>query len=132
VAAVRVVALCTDTPVAATPPNVTVAPAAKFPPLIVIAPPPSTTPLFGVTDVTVGACCVGGEGGDGAGGELPPQAASMNPAVTIAATVERDGGGMAKNYFLNRMSVGLPLAVTVPLKSLSHSRQRPLSKSALT
>jgi hypothetical protein len=44
----------TTTPVAAVPPNVTVAPAAKFVPVIVTAVPPPVDPLFGDTLLTVG------------------------------------------------------------------------------
>jgi hypothetical protein len=51
---VIVVLFTTATPVAAVPPNVTVAPAAKFVPVIVTAVPPAVDPLFGDTLVTVG------------------------------------------------------------------------------
>lgn len=54
VVAVMLVLLTTVTPVAAVPPNVTVAPAAKFVPVIVTAVPPAVDPLFGLTLVTVG------------------------------------------------------------------------------
>jgi hypothetical protein len=53
--AVMVVLLETDTFVAATPPNVTVAPETKFVPVIVTAVPPFVGPLFGETELTVGA-----------------------------------------------------------------------------
>jgi hypothetical protein len=49
-----VVLFTTVTPVAAVPPNVTVAPVAKFVPVIVTAVPPSDDPLFGLTLLTVG------------------------------------------------------------------------------
>ena len=49
-----VVLFTTVTPVAAVPPNVTVAPAAKFVPVIVTAVPPAGGPLLGLTLVTVG------------------------------------------------------------------------------
>ena len=48
------VLLATVTPVAAVPPNVTVAPEVKFVPVIVTAVPPLAGPEFGVTDVTDG------------------------------------------------------------------------------
>jgi hypothetical protein len=54
VVAVMVVLFTTVTPVAAVPPNVTVAPAAKFVPVIVTAVPPAGGPLLGLTLVTVG------------------------------------------------------------------------------
>jgi len=54
VVAVIVVLFTIVTPVAAVPPNVTVAPAAKFVPVIVTAVPPATGPLFGLTLLTVG------------------------------------------------------------------------------
>jgi len=54
VVAVIVVAFTTVTPVAAAPPNVTVAPAAKFVPVMVTAVPPAVGPLFGLTLLTVG------------------------------------------------------------------------------
>jgi hypothetical protein len=54
VVAVIVVAFTTVTPVAAAPPNVTVAPEAKFVPVIVTDVPPAVVPLFGLTLLTVG------------------------------------------------------------------------------
>jgi hypothetical protein len=54
VVAVIDVLLATVTPVAATPPNVTVSPAAKFVPVIVTDVPPDVVPLEGLTLVTVG------------------------------------------------------------------------------
>jgi hypothetical protein len=53
VVAVIVVLFTTVTPVAAVPPNVTVAPAAKFVPVIVTAVPPVVDPVFGETLLTV-------------------------------------------------------------------------------
>src|SRR5207253_6117458 len=55
VVAVICVGLTTATPVAAVPPNVSVAPLTKFVPAMVTAVPPPTGPLFGVTLLTVGA-----------------------------------------------------------------------------
>ena len=52
--AVIVVELVTLTPVAATPPIVTVAPETKFVPVIVIAVPPDVEPKAGETPVTTG------------------------------------------------------------------------------
>jgi ornithine cyclodeaminase/alanine dehydrogenase-like protein (mu-crystallin family) len=52
---VIVVALPTVTPVAATPPKLTVAPLTKFVPLIVTDVPPAVVPLFGERLLTVGA-----------------------------------------------------------------------------
>jgi hypothetical protein len=49
-----VVLFSTTTPVAASPPNITVAPAAKFVPVIVTAVPPAVDPLFGDTPLTTG------------------------------------------------------------------------------
>jgi hypothetical protein len=54
VVAVMVLAFTTVTPVAAVPPNVTVAPAAKFVPVIVTAVSPPVDPLLGLTPLTVG------------------------------------------------------------------------------
>jgi hypothetical protein len=48
-----VVLFTTTTPLAAVPPNVTVAPAAKLVPVIVTVVPPAVDPLFGDTPVTV-------------------------------------------------------------------------------
>ena len=55
VVAVIEVLLTTTTLVAAVLPNVTVAPEEKFVPVMVTAVPPAVGPLFGDTDVTVGA-----------------------------------------------------------------------------
>ena len=55
VTAVIVVAFATLTFVAAVPPTVTVAPSTKFVPVIVTDVPPAVVPVFGETDVTVGA-----------------------------------------------------------------------------
>src|ERR1035441_5093136 len=55
VVAVMVVLFTTVTPVAAVPPNVTVAPAAKFVPVIVTAVPPAGGPLLVLTVVCVAA-----------------------------------------------------------------------------
>jgi hypothetical protein len=52
--AVMDVPLTTTTPVAAVPPNVTVAPVTKLVPVIVTEVPPLVVPLFGATPVTVG------------------------------------------------------------------------------
>ncbi len=52
---VIVVPFTTVTPVAAVPPNVTVAPLTKPVPVIVTAVPPATAPVGGATEVTVGA-----------------------------------------------------------------------------
>jgi hypothetical protein len=54
VVAVIDVLLTTVTPVAATPPKVTVAPAAKLVPVMVMAVPPAVEPLLGDTPVMVG------------------------------------------------------------------------------
>ena len=55
VVAVMLVALATVTPVAATPPMVTLAPATKPVPVIVMLVPPATVPEVGAALVTVGA-----------------------------------------------------------------------------
>jgi hypothetical protein len=55
VVAVMLVALATETPVAVTPPMVTVAPATKPVPVIVMLVPPPTLPEVGAALVTVGA-----------------------------------------------------------------------------
>ena len=55
VVAVIDVALTTDTPVADTPPTVTVAPETNPVPVIVTAVPPAKGPPVGLTDATVGA-----------------------------------------------------------------------------
>jgi hypothetical protein len=54
VVAVIVVAFTTVTPVAAVPPNVTVAPLTKPVPLIVTLVPPAVGPLVGAIPLTVG------------------------------------------------------------------------------
>ena len=59
--AVIVVEFTKVTPVAGTPPKVTVAPLTNSVPVMVTAVPPSVVPLVGVTEVTVGAQAVGGE-----------------------------------------------------------------------
>jgi hypothetical protein len=55
VTAVTEVELATTTPVAATPPIVTVLVSPRFVPVIVIGVPPPLGPTFGVTDEIVGA-----------------------------------------------------------------------------
>jgi hypothetical protein len=67
VVAVIDVALATVTPLAAVPPNDTVAPAANPVPLIVTAVPPAVVPEDGETPLTAGATGAGGAGGCGCG-----------------------------------------------------------------
>jgi len=54
VVALIVVLFTTVTPVAAAPPNVTVAPEKKFVPVMVTDVPPAVGPLFGLKLLTVG------------------------------------------------------------------------------
>ena len=56
--AVSWVGLTNVTPVAAVPPKVTVAPETKFVPVIVTEVPPDVGPVFGLTEVIVGAGAV--------------------------------------------------------------------------
>ena len=53
--AVSVELLATETPVAATDPNITVSPEAKFDPLTLTVVPPAEGPELGLIPVTVGA-----------------------------------------------------------------------------
>ena len=55
VTAVIEVALTTTTLVAGTPPTVTLLAPVKFVPVIVIGVPPANTPVFGFTELIVGA-----------------------------------------------------------------------------
>src|SRR5262245_9191784 len=80
------VALVTLTPVAATPPNATVAPAAKFDPAIVTLVPPAGGPDAGVTPVTAG----------GAMYRKPPVivAACVSGFATVMSTVPAPCAGV--------------------------------------
>ena len=86
--AVIVVEFTTTTPVAAVDPKATVAPGAKFVPEMVTAVPPPESPLFGLTDVTVGmAKKVNWSAGDVA--DVPPV------VVTVTSTVPVPAGDVA-------------------------------------
>jgi hypothetical protein len=107
------VLLTTVTPVAATPPKVTVAPAAKLVPVMVMDVPPAVVPLDGLTAVTVGA-------GAGAAENVAicmihgPAADNVAVAVLLPATVTILSSAMSPSGVVITRDVNpLPAAVVV-------------------